>query len=453
MRILFSPIGMTDPISDRNLQEGSLLQICRFYQPDMIYLHMSQTVVELHEKDNRYLACLDRLYEKMRKTYTYELILDRDLVEVQEYDPFYKKYQEVLVDIHQAYPQAEILLNVSSGTPAMKQALYVLCNFFNFPTLPIQVATPTKQYNGNTDRMISQENPLEAFLDSIDLIMEEPELYENRTTVATNENLNFELKKDLLKKHLDKYNYPAALEVVEGIRDLLPDRAYHLVAAAFYRNKLDNHQAEKHLRAVEEKFDYYATAQKRLVEYLLYLGVLIKRDMLLEFIRGLTPVLDILFRLAFEKESGICLDPYLIEREGQVKWSQKALVGDEIGQRIMTVLDSSYGGNYSYKNSASSDNFLKLLESEVFGRGEGRICKEAQTLREVEKKGRNKAAHQIISIDDAFLKKTTGYESQVIFKKLTDLVHDLNLGVKREHWQSYEKMNEKIISSLEESSP
>ena len=39
--ILFSPVGGTDPISETNLQDGSLLHICRFYHPDKVILYMS----------------------------------------------------------------------------------------------------------------------------------------------------------------------------------------------------------------------------------------------------------------------------------------------------------------------------------------------------------------------------------------------------------------------------
>lgn len=36
-----------------------------------------------------------------------------------------------------------------------------------------------------------------------------------------------------------------------------------------------------------------------------------------------------------------------------------------------------------------------------------------------------------------------------ILKKITDFAEQINLGIKKEHWNSYELMNEKIIRSLD----
>ena len=41
-RYLFSPVGNTDPI--KYFSDGSMLHICRVYQPDIVYLYMSQEI-------------------------------------------------------------------------------------------------------------------------------------------------------------------------------------------------------------------------------------------------------------------------------------------------------------------------------------------------------------------------------------------------------------------------
>ena len=442
MKVLFSPIGMTDPVSQRNLNEGSLLNICRFYEPDKIYLYMSKEVMEFHEKDDRYVKCLKRVYSYLDKDFEYEIIDRSELEEVQVFDFFYKEYRDILYRIHEENPGAEILLNVSSGTPAMKSALFVLCALFNFPMTPVQVSTPEKKSNSE-----SEENPLDDFLGLIDEIMTEPEVYGDRTEIAIKENLNFELSKDIIKNHLKKYNYSAAFEVAQMTREFLSDKSYHLIAAAFYRINLNRDGVEKNLKVVSDKLDYYETAQLKLVEYVLYLSVNVKRNMILEFIRGISPVLDSLFKKAFEVETRIDLDNYLTDKDGKVTWNRKKLLSDDTGKKILDALNSSYNG-FNFINTASSDNFLKLMESEEFEISERNITKRAEELRDIEIEGRNKAAHQIVSIDDDFLKRETGYTSYEILNKITAFVEDIKLGVKKEHWDSYEIMNEKIIESL-----
>lgn len=442
MKVLFSPIGMTDPVSQKNLNEGSLLNICRFYEPDKIYLYMSKEVMEFHEKDDRYIKCLERVYKYLGKNFEYEIIDRSELKEVQIFDFFYKEYRDILYRIHEENPGAKILLNVSSGTPAMKSALFVLCALFNFPMTPVQVSTPEKKSNSE-----SEENPLDDFLGLIDEIMTEPEVYGDRTEIALKENLNFELSKDIIKNHLKKYNYSAAFEVAQVTRQFLSGKSYHLIAAAFYRINLNRDGVEKNLKVVSDKFDYYETAQLKLVEYILYLSVNVKRNMLLEFIRGISPVLDSLFKKAFEVETRIDLDNYLTYKDGKVTWNKKKLLSDDNGKKILYALNNSYNG-FNFINTASSDNFLKLMESEEFEISERNITKRAEELRDIEREGRNKAAHQIVSIDDDFLKRETGYTSYEILNKITAFVEDIKLGVKKEHWDSYEIMNEKIIESL-----
>lgn len=442
MKVLFSPIGMTDPVSQRNLNEGSLLNICRFYEPDKIYLYMSKEVMEFHKKDDRYIKCLERVYKYLEKKFEYEIIDRSELEEVQIFDFFYKEYRDILYKIHEENPGAEILLNVSSGTPAMKSALFVLCALFNFPMTPVQVSTPEKKSNSE-----SEDNPLDDFLGLIDEIMTEPEVYGDRTEIALKENLNFELSKDIIKNHLKKYNYSAAFEVAQMTREFLSEKSYYLIAAAFYRNNLNRQGVLDNLKLANDKFEFYESHEMFLVEYILYLSINIKRNMLLEFIRGISPVLDSLFKKAFELETRIDLDNYLTNKKGKVTWNRKKLLSDDTGKKILDVLNSSYNG-FKFINTASSDNFLKLMESEEFGISERNITKRAEELRDIEREGRNKAAHQIVSIDDDFLKRETGYTSYEILNKITAFVEDIKLGVKKEHWNSYEIMNEKIIESL-----
>ena len=60
-KVLFSPVGGTDPISMNNMRDGSLLHICRYCKPDVVYLYISAEMLKFHKADNRYLYCLDKI--------------------------------------------------------------------------------------------------------------------------------------------------------------------------------------------------------------------------------------------------------------------------------------------------------------------------------------------------------------------------------------------------------
>ena len=136
-KILFSPIGGTDPIS--NFRDGAMLHICRIYKPDIVYLYLSKEMCEFQEKDDRYRYCLEQLGKKLDKQFEVIEIQKNELEEVQVFDTFMKEYREILNDIRDKNPESEIILNVSSGTPAMKSALQILAAMGEIHMRAIQV--------------------------------------------------------------------------------------------------------------------------------------------------------------------------------------------------------------------------------------------------------------------------------------------------------------------------
>lgn len=141
--ILFSPVGSTDPIT--NFHDGSLLHICRKYKPEKVYLYLSKEMLAFHEQDDRYCRCLNWLQEKEGFHCDIEIIARPDLVDVQYFDYFYDEFEQEVKKIYQEYPEATILFNVSSGTPAMKSALQFLAATSENMYVPVQVSTPQKE--------------------------------------------------------------------------------------------------------------------------------------------------------------------------------------------------------------------------------------------------------------------------------------------------------------------
>ena len=126
-KILFSPVGGTDPISMTNCHDGSLIHICRVYKPDRVIMYMSKEVLENQQKDDRYRYCLNRLAKMQGREMSYDMIERPELTNVHEFDFFYEEFRTIIKDIYHEMDEAdELLLNVSSGTPAMKSGLLVL---------------------------------------------------------------------------------------------------------------------------------------------------------------------------------------------------------------------------------------------------------------------------------------------------------------------------------------
>ena len=112
--ILFSPVGGTDPISNTNGRDGSLLHICRVYQPDKVILYMSKEILDNQAKDDRYRYCLDRLAQNQGRKMEYEIIERPNLSNVQEFDFFYQDFRRIIARITEMMEDDDrLLLNVS----------------------------------------------------------------------------------------------------------------------------------------------------------------------------------------------------------------------------------------------------------------------------------------------------------------------------------------------------
>ena len=79
MRVLFSPIGNTDPI--KYFRDGSMLHICRHYKPDVVYLYLSYEMIVHQKKDERYTFVLECLGELLEHKFVVRLIEREDLKE------------------------------------------------------------------------------------------------------------------------------------------------------------------------------------------------------------------------------------------------------------------------------------------------------------------------------------------------------------------------------------
>lgn len=225
-KYLFSPVGNTDPI--KYFRDGSLLHICRHYKPDVVYLYMSKEMLENHKKDNRYVKALELLGEKIQHTFEIHIIGNSEMVEVQQYDVFYNEFRKIIQKIEAEKEKKDLLLvNMASGTPAMKSALVVMATLAEYRFLPIQVSSPKKKSNLEYEERADYDTKTNFELDE-----DNEDGEENRCEEVKCMNLMLLLKKDMIKKHLLSYNYQAALEVGKSIREDLTPVIYRWLEAA-----------------------------------------------------------------------------------------------------------------------------------------------------------------------------------------------------------------------------
>ncbi len=437
-KILFSPIGGSDPI--RNYHDGSMLHICRNYLPDRVVLYLSGEMYQHHVQDNRYVYCLEELGKKMPHPFEIEVIVRDELTEVQDYEYFYTEFTKCINDIVVQMDEGdELLLNVSSGTPAMKNALIILATLAEFSFQPIQVSTPLKRSNymdENTKKYEVQEQW------EFDEDNEPQEGDTSRCEEIKSLNLVKLLKVNLLEKHLQAYDYTAALEIARDLKNHISVKATAMIEQGNERNQLNT----KRVNELAKKIDYQPMPVKNqencdLLEYVLLLQMKVRRKEYADFIRAITPVVFELFYRVLKRQCHIDIKDYCDEKKSGLRWNLEKIKQTEVGD----ILQKEYAATGFRGGPVYSSQLKPLI---LHYSGSEKVNTLVTDLRHAEEKARNKAAHTIVSITNEKIVKWTDYTAEELLVKIQQLTLFVVPGQDGSIWDSYDRMNEAIMKEI-----
>lgn len=436
-RYLFSPIGGTDPISSTNMYDGSLLHICRHYRPDVVYLYLSGEILENERQDNRYMYCLERLDEQQERKTEYVRIERPALSNVQEFDFFYQDFRTIIEKIQSDMePGDELLLNVSSGTPAMKSGLLVLKTLGEFPCTAIQVLTPERKMNNHDHRSYDVETLWE-----LNGSLEESG--ENRCREVSCPTLSLIKQENAIKELVRKYDYAGALTIAELLPEKETEGYRNLLKMAERRTLLDAPRVEEVLRKdARYVLPVRDGSERKYYEYVLGVQLRLKKGEYADFVRALTPILTVIFIKIISAQTEIKLERYCRESEGGLRWKLRELQGTDFEQAV--GLKVYYDG--AYVKNVELYKIIDLYCSNPHTR------KVTEVLRGVEENIRNMAAHEIMCINEERIKKTTGYSGEQIMDYIRQglLCAGFHFAEKWDVYQgSYDEMNRVIIAAIE----
>ncbi len=436
-KILFSPVGGTDPI--KYFRDGSMLHICRVYKPDIVYLYLSHEMLEQHRKDNRYAASIEHLGELLNHTFEVRIIERDDLIDVQQYDVFYMDFRKIIKEIEEGMEgDDQLLINMASGTPAMKSALLVMATLAEYRFLPIQVSTPLKRINAELEDRKNYEVELNWELNEDN----QPD-FENRCQEVKCLNLMKLLKIDMIKKHILAYDYTAAKTIAEEIKEDISKDAYNMIKIASERVKLNRSKISKMM--VGMNYDIFPIKEgnkQKIFEYVLGLGIKIEKEEYADFIRGITPVVVDLFENILEKECRIKVDDYcrINKRKKRREWDIEKLRKDGLLAILESAFKSSFKGGEVYSRPIG---YLIQGKSQDM-----QLKQKIDEMLLIEGAVRNVAAHQIISVTDEWFREMTGKSAAGIYELMKYLTIRAGIPAKDETWKSYDRMNEILIEML-----
>ena len=158
-RILFSCVGTTDPV--RGQHDSGLLHIARHYRPGKIRLFLSAEM----EKN---IPLYERVFAFMRERWDYapEVEMVKSGIEdPSDLDALDEPMRAAFEAFAESCPGAEILLNLSSGTPQMEIILSQLALTTRYSVAGVQVKTPERKA-GTTKRTNREDYDIEAELEN-----------------------------------------------------------------------------------------------------------------------------------------------------------------------------------------------------------------------------------------------------------------------------------------------
>lgn len=435
-KILFSPIGGTDPI--KYCRDGSMLHICRIYKPEIVCLYLSHEMMENHKKDNRYVESIQRLGKMINHKFEIHIIERDELINVQQYDVFYQDFRNIIHEIEDGMEKDdELLINMASGTPAMKSALLVLATLAEYRFKAMQVTSPLKRQNSDYE-----ERKIYDVDEFWELNEDNEEGFENRVYEVQCMNLMKLLKIDMIKKHIKAYDYPAALAVAKEIKEDITEDAYTLLEIADARVKLNRRMVDR-LNS-KKKYDIFRVIggkEQKLFEYALTLQMKIAKDEYADFIRGITPIVVDLLECILKNTCGLKLEELCKKnQQGVLSWDEKKLKNTG----VMYIFEEKYRNGFKF-GPVYSVHIATLIENLSKNRT---INEQIKSITDVEKNVRNVAAHEIVSVTDEWFKKNTGKTAVEIMKLIKNLFESAGIKIDNNAWNSYDDMNRMIEEAL-----
>lgn len=202
MTTLISCIGDTDPI--RNRHDGALLHLVRVFRPPKILLIYSERALS---KETNILLALNSIdgYNPMIEK-SDEVISDSEVF-------IFDKMYEVLNGIISKYSKEDedLILNLSSGTPQMKSALFTINRLKDINVKAYQVVTPSHSSNEG----IKHDNNLDIdYLISTNL--DNRDDFEKRILEDKAEKFQQTLIKRTMKDLLNSFDYESLYNLSTG---------------------------------------------------------------------------------------------------------------------------------------------------------------------------------------------------------------------------------------------
>ena len=206
MRVLISAVGDTDPF--RNFHDGALIHIARKYRPEKVILIFSEHTAKKQGNIEKALFSIAPDYKPEVKTHD-SIISDN---EVHIFDVMFQRFSDILQEYYTK--EDEFILNLSSATPQIKSALFVINRLNGINVKAVKVSSPEHASNKN----IGHDN--DENIDELIKVNEDNKVnFIDRTIEDNAEKFSQALLKKTARDFIEKFDYKAALDILDQLSD------------------------------------------------------------------------------------------------------------------------------------------------------------------------------------------------------------------------------------------
>ena len=465
--ILYSAVSDTDPIS--NNRDASMLHICRKYMPDKVVLFLSEAMCKIHQQDNRFVKALEKFVDEYNdkhkneseyKPYELEIELleQTDLTSAHDLDAVYEVIKEnIQAKTSTMNDDDTLIVNISSGTPAMKYTLQFIATIGKYKIVPVLVASPNPdRTQSDTEKSDSSINSRGVWSDDVfDKIWDtnydnDDSKYIDRCKQTTNMAMLSDFYKITLTEFVNNYNYSAALTLIESMPMLSTPKLKEILEGANARLQLQIDDAVSKFAKTDFKFPYNDD-KKEVFEYALSLGIKLKKNEIADFVRAVTPLMTDLYIRTIKSVYNIDIADYVTDRSGCMRWYANKLHNSKLD----TILRNCYNGNFRYGSPVYNIHLRNILQNKIdenqanntsVAPSEAELLTAVTDIGEFENKIRNQTAHTMVSMTSSTVKRETGFTPEQIYDDIKKIME--NNGISGSEWDSYDKMNKVIKDEI-----
>ncbi|KXT78671.1 CRISPR-associated protein Csm6 [Streptococcus sp. DD11] len=386
MKVLISSAGDTDPI--RGFRDGALLHIARKYRPDKIVIIYTERTALLHDRIAAALQAIEESYNP--EIEQYPTIIKNS--EVYLFDKMYGQLESIL-NTSLLNKNDEFILNLSSGTPQMKAALFIINRLNDINVKAVQVPSPTDSSNAGLEY-----DGKEEISELIETNEDARPNFKDRTIEDKSEKFQQALLKRTAKNLIEKYDYKAALEVLD---ELISD---------------DNlRKVKEELRNLVDAFDRQDIPQR------------LKKRKMDETTKR---VLNAYLIIDIQKKRGNVSESFI-----RMRSLLEFIIEDYISKQYPQELPDFE--NHSDRNYMLFGDYIQVLKHHR----EWEILKEMSPIRDLTS-SRNAIAHTLEPLKAEDVKKLSG--AQKALKKMITKYYSFD----KDAFHFYEEMNDRLLESL-----